>query len=728
VEPSPLPLLAEVAIDCPGRDCYSYRVPDGMELAPGDCVEVDFARRRMRGFVVELARRMPPEGVALKDVERRREGVRVPGHLLRLIRWGAHYYRCSLGEFLAGAVPAAVRSGAAPEAKVTVAKVAGFAGKVTARQRAALDALPEGELPMAEACRLADTDRALFERLARAGAVTIAEERSVQEVRLNARDERHALTDEQRAAVDAVAAPLDAGQHRPFLLYGITGSGKTLVYLELAERAIAQGRQVLLLLPEIALTPQLAARVRRRIARVAVWHSGFTEGERAAMWREAAAGGFDLVLGTRSALFAPLPRPGLIIVDEEHEQSYKQESVPRYHARDLAVVYGGQLGVPVLLGSATPSLESVHNARAGRYTVLSLRNRPLGGRLPSPVLVDMREEFHRERRQAHVSRELIGRLAAVKEKGEQAIVLLNRRGWSPVVSCKACGEAVMCQSCDISMTFHKGVARLRCHYCGAERPMPRSCPACGQPELTTSGLGTEQLAHAISTEVPGLRILRVDADTVGERQGHAKLFHAFAEGAADCLVGTQMVAKGLDFPRVTLVGVLCADRALAVPDFRAAERTFQLVAQVAGRAGRGERPGAVVVQAYDTHALPIRCALERHPREFVDAELKLREEYGYPPFAGLVRFLWTGESLPDVQAAAQAHGDRLKAAAQGAVVLGPNPAGLAWLKGQHRWHALVKAGSRGAAQAFLDRLEADGGLPRMKQVHVALDVDPYLTS
>jgi primosomal protein N' (replication factor Y) len=722
------PLLAEVAIDCPGRDCYSYRVPEGMDLEVGDCVEVDFARRAMRGFVVDLARRAAPEGVALKEVGRRREGVRVPAHLLGLIRWGARYYRCSLGEFLAGAVPAAVRAGAAPEAEITVAKVAGFAGKLTAKQAAALASLPDTPVAMNEACRIAGCGRDVIQRMAKAGAVGIVEHRAVREVRLAAREERHPLTDEQRAAVDAVAAPLDAGEHQVFLLYGITGSGKTLVYLELAERAIAQGKQVLLLLPEIALTPQLGARVRARIARVAVWHSGFTDGERAAMWRAAAAGDYDLVVGTRSALFAPLPRPGLIIVDEEHEQSYKQESVPRYHARDLAVVYGGRVGAPVVLGSATPSLESVHNARSGRYTVLTLRNRPLGGRLPSPVLVDMREEFHAQKRQAHLSRALLERLLAARDRGEQAIVLLNRRGWSPVVSCKACGEALGCSSCDISLTYHKGAARLRCHYCGAEKPMPRACPGCGQEQLATFGLGTEQLAAALGTEIPGLRILRVDADTVAERQGHAKLFQAFAEGAADCLVGTQMVAKGLDFPRVTVVGVLCADRALAVPDFRAAERTYQLVAQVAGRAGRGERPGSVVVQAYDIEALPIRCALDHQPRRFVDAELALRQEYGYPPYAGLVRLLWSGESLPDVQAAAQAHGERLRSALQGEVILGPNPAGLSWLKGQHRWHALIKAASRGAAQAFLDRVEAAGGLPRLKHVHVAVDVDPYVTA
>ena len=384
--------------------------------------------------------------------------------------------------------------------------------------------------------------------------------------------------------------------------------------------------------------------------------------------------------------------------------------------------------MPILLGSATPSLESIHNARSGRYQVLQLRNRPLGGKLPAPVLVDMRVECHAQKRSATICRELVERLRQVKDRGEQAIVLLNRRGWSPVVSCQECGHTLTCRNCAISMTYHKGPGKVRCHYCGEEEPLPTACPACAQRSLSTFGLGTEQLAAQLAIEVPGLAILRVDADTVSERQGHAKLFQAFSSGAADCLVGTQMVAKGLDFPRVTLVGIVAADRGLSLPDFRAAERTFQLVAQVAGRAGRGERPGTVVVQAFDTEAPALRCAIDHRPKSFIDAEMRLRQEYGYPPYAGLVRFMWSGESAAKVQLVADRHGERLRAAADGSTLLGPSPAALAFLKGQHRWHALVKAPSRGAAQAFLDRLQAAGGLPREKGVHVAIDVDPYATS
>jgi len=726
-----LPLIADVALDVPGRDAYSYLVPDEMAavIGVGDCVRVPFGPRTERGFVVAVARRAAPDGVRLRPIANRRQDVRLPPHLMRLIAWGARYYRCSLGEFLAGAVPSPVREGVAAEITRYVAPVAGFAGKLTKRQQEVLARLPAVATTVADALVATGTTAPTLAKLAEAGAVVFTSEGGVRELRLESKDERYPLTDEQIVAVDQVGAALTAKEHRVFLLHGVTGSGKTLVYLDLAERVVAAGRQVLLLLPEIALTPQLAARVRRRFDRVAVWHSGFTDGERAEQWRAVAAGRIDLVVGTRSALFAPLPAPGIIIVDEEHEQSYKQESVPRYHARDLAVVYAGQLGVPAVLGSATPSLESVHNVRAGKYHALRLKNRPLGGQLPLATVIDMRAECHAQKQAATVSRELITRLGACRAADEQAIVLLNRRGWSPVVSCKDCGQTLMCSQCDISLTFHKSAYEVRCHYCGFRGPLPKACPACQLPALGTFGIGTEQLAAALTAAVPGLRVLRVDADTVSERQGHAKLFQAFASGAADCLVGTQMVAKGLDFPRVTLVGIVAADRGLSVPEFRAAERTFQLIAQVSGRAGRGERAGTVVLQAYDTQAPAIRCALDRQWREFYDAELNLRREYGYPPYSGLVRFLWSGPDLAKVQLVAGAHGERLRqVGGSDFVLLGPNPAGLALLKGQHRWHALVKGGSRGAIQAFLDRLDAAGGVKNERGVRVAIDVDPYATS
>lgn len=724
-------LLAEVAVDAPGRDSYTYLVPDELaeSLAVGDAVAVPFGPRRERGFVVALARRGPPAGVALKTVAARRSDLRLPPHLLALIAWASRYYRCPLGTFLSAAVPAPVRSGTTRRPQRLVQKVSGWSGQLTEKQRQVLALLPEDALPGPAACKRSGCDLAMLRRLAALGALVISETATIAEVAVPVRAEDHALTGEQQAVVAAVAGAMVAGRHQAFLLYGVTGSGKTLCYFTLAAQAIAAGRQVLVLLPEIGLTPQLAARFRQRFPRVAVWHSAFADGERAEQWRRVAAGEVDLVIGTRSALFAPLPRPGLLIVDEEHDQSYKQESEPRYQARDLAVVYAGQLGVPVLLGSATPSLETYRNVQQERYRVLVLRNRPGGGRLPTPLVVDMAEEARQQQGKAVISRELESRLTEARQRGEQAIVLLNRRGWSPIVSCLACGHVMECASCDIGLTWHRGADLLRCHYCGHAEGYPRRCPACGSADLSAKGMGTEQLAAELSRRLPALRILRLDADTVGSRQGHAKVLAAFAAGEADCLVGTQMVAKGLDFPNVTVVGVVAADQGLHIPDFRAAERTYQLIAQVSGRAGRGERPGVVVVQAYDAKAPAIHCALRNQPKTFYTDELAGRERYGYPPHAGLVRFLWRSPDAAKVQLVAEEDAVRLRqAAAEGELVLGPTPAGIAFLQGQHRFHLLVKATSRGVAQRYLDRVQDLGWLKERRGVKVAVDVDPYTIS
>jgi primosomal protein N' (replication factor Y) len=337
----------------------------------------------------------------------------------------------------------------------------------------------------------------------------------------------------------------------------------------------------------------------------------------------------------------------------------------------------------------------------------------------------MRLEFTAQGKRAELSRALADGLAEVVRRREQAIVLLNRRGWSPVVTCTGCGTTLQCGNCDISLTFHRAAGLVKCHYCGHERGMPAACPSCAA-KLSTTGLGTEQLEQLIRQVVPGCRTLRADADTTGGRQGHAKLLQTFGAGEADILVGTQMVAKGLDFPRVTLVGVLAADRCLSAPDFRAAERTYQLVAQVSGRAGRGERPGRVIVQAFDPEALPIACAVEGRPKRFYDAELALRAEYGYPPSAGLVRLLWSGPDEATVRRVAETDGQRVLNAVvgTGSVALGPTPAAIAFLKGQHRWHLLIKAPSRGAAQQLLDIL---GAFKRQAGVSLAIDVDPATT-
>jgi primosomal protein N' (replication factor Y) len=722
------PLCALVAVHRPGGEAYSYAVPPALvgSLTAGDAVEVPYGRQLVGGFVLAVGL-PPPVDVTLKPISRRRDDLRLPAHLLELIRWGAGYYRCHLGTFLAGAVPAPVREGGHIAVERLLSPVAGFdASVLTPTQRRAWEQLAAAAPATAAAhARTAEVSAGVIAKLVAAGALHEDIREVGRESLFAPRIERHPLTDEQRTAITAIKG----GGAQTWLLHGVTGSGKTLVYQELAEAVITAGRQVLVLLPEIALTPQLAARFRGRFPRLAVWHSDFSDSERMAQWREVSAGRVDLVIGTRSALFAPLPDIGLIVVDEEHDGSFKQDRDPRYHARDLAVVYAKQLGVPLVLGTATPSVETYRNAKDGRYRVVSLRQRPAGGCLPTATIIDMAAECRRQGRRAVLAKELVEGLAGVRARGEQAIVLLNRRGWSPLVECLSCGHTMRCSACAVGLTYHRHDGCVRCHYCGHSEALPQRCPACGKPDLATRGMGSEQLESRLRDDVPGLRTLRLDADTVAARAGHERILAAFAAGEADCLVGTQMVAKGLDFPRVTLVGVVQADRGLNIPDFRAAERSFQLLAQVAGRAGRGERPGQVLVQAYDTEHPALTCALGQRLRSFYERELELRREYGYPPYAGLVRVLWSGPETDAVQVAALDGVERLRAAAgHDAVVLGPAPATLALLKNQVRWQALVKAPSRGAVQTILDRLAANGWLPRPRNLHVAVDVDPLQTS
>ncbi|MHC5068696.1 MAG: replication restart helicase PriA, partial [Planctomycetota bacterium] len=461
-------LLADVALDVPGSDAYTYAVADEHhDLQPGACVEVPFGRRRQVGFVLVVERRARP-AFRLRTISARRAGVVVPPALLGLLRWAAKYYRCTMGEMLAAAVPAPVREGVElpPQRYVTRALIE--PSGLTKRQAEVLALLPAHEpILFAEAQRLTGCSAGVLDRLCAAGALTLTTDHSIRELAFTSRCERFALSPEQQAALDIIRAALahaadDSadGPPQPICLAGVTGSGKTLVYQEAAEQVIASGRQVLVLLPEIGLTPQLAARFRSRFQRVAVWHSGFSDGERSALWRRVAAGEIDLVIGARSALFAPLPDIGLIVVDEEHDGSYKQDSTPRYHARDLAVVYAGQLRVPVVLGSATPSLESYANVLAGRYQPAAMKTRPGGGSLPTPIVVDMAAEWATNTRRSNLSGTLVEALIDTKRRGEQTIILLNRRGWSPVVSCLSCGEAITCTSCDVSLTYHRGVEAL----------------------------------------------------------------------------------------------------------------------------------------------------------------------------------------------------------------------------------------------------------------------------
>ncbi|MBP5209311.1 MAG: primosomal protein N' [Clostridia bacterium] len=517
------------------------------------------------------------------------------------------------------------------------------------------------------------------------------------------------------------------------LLFGVTGSGKTKVFMRVMDDVIREGKQVILMVPEIALTPQTVSIFCRRYGtRVAVIHSALSFGERLDAWRRIRAGEVDLVIGTRSAVFAPLDRLGLIVVDEEHEHTYKSESAPKYHARDVAAFRCGASGALLILSSATPSFESFYKAREGRYTLVPLRERYGGATLPEVQIVDMRTEL-RAGRVSPVSLPLFERLAGVKERGEQAILFLNRRGYHTALQCMECGEPVVCPHCSLALTYHAaGAVGMRCHCCGYRAPVPRACPSCGSPHLSFSGYGTQKAETRVQSDLPGLRVMRMDADTTSGKQSYDRLIESFRRGDADVLLGTQMVTKGHEFPRVTLVGVLLADRSLYVNDFRAAERTFSLLTQVIGRAGRSSDPGVALIQTFAPHNEVIRCACTQDYERFFDSEIELRRETMFPPFCDLARLTLTAGDEPSLFAAASALSDAIRAAGQGAyadvpmTVFGPFEAGVYKAAEKYRMQMIVKCRlGRRARALFRELLVAP---PTSAGVTLGVDFNPLTFS
>jgi primosomal protein N' (replication factor Y) len=574
------------------------------------------------------------------------------------------------------------------------------------------------------------------------------------------------LTDAQAAALGRIAEALDGGKPSAMLLQGVTGSGKTEVYLQAIERCIASGRQAIVLVPEISLTPQMVERFKGRFGSdVAVMHSRLSLGERYDEWRKVRDGRVRVAIGARSAVFAPFERIGLIIIDEEHESSYKQEESPKYHARDAAVYRAGQHGAVVVLGSATPSLESFAAARlqpaaaaesgglaghpAARISPgaalksavwLPLPERALGLPLPPVDIVDMRAELAAGNR-TMFSRRLREALTRCLARGEQTVLLLNRRGYSTFVMCRACGYTAGCPHCEIALTYHQRSGVLRCHYCGHAERQPEECPACGSPHIRYFGTGTERVEEELRRAFPGIRVIRMDVDTTGTKGAHEKLLSAFGRREADVLLGTQMVAKGLDFPLVTLVGVIAADTSLHLPDFRAAERTFQLITQVAGRAGRHELPGEVVVQTYAPDHYAIRAA-QRHDYDgFVREELRARRHMFYPPFCRLALATLSHPELPKLAEAAETFASALRGAAAAAGLLkplggdtkealelvGPAASPIPRLKDRYRWQVMIKyRGNVDAAGLIRQAAETLAGDRSAGDVQISVDVDPQV--
>jgi len=516
----------------------------------------------------------------------------------------------------------------------------------------------------------------------------------------------HPPTQAQSEALQAITKSL--GTFKVHLLHGVTGSGKTLIYVEAAAAALARGCGALILVPEIALTPQTVRRFRSSFGdNVAVLHSALSDAQRFDAWRDVQEGRRSVVIGARSAVFAPIPKLGVVIVDEEHDGSYKQSDLaPRYSARDVAVMRGMLEAAPVILGSATPSLESFQNGQAGKFNVISLPERVSNRQMPDVIVVDMKQEGG-----SIFSTPLTLKIGERLERGERIILLQNRRGHSPYVQCTACGQALECGDCQVSLTFHATGGRMQCHYCGREEPLPPACPECGGETIQQFGVGTQRVEEALNQQFPNARTLRMDVDTTRRKGSHDRILSAFRRGEADILLGTQMVSKGLDFPGVTLVGVISADTGIHLPDFRAGERTFQLLAQVSGRAGRGAIPGEVIIQTWLPQSKAVQAARLHDYGAFAEDELASRQPLGYPPFGRMALLLFKGRDESEVSKTASAVAQELRSHGGDVDVMGPVPAPLLRIRGSYRWQILLKSSSAAA----LNRLARIAGKGRFKQ-------------
>ena len=719
--------IVRVALPVPLPQVFDYTAEDAGAEDVGRCVKVPFGRGERTGLIVGLGDEAAVEAARLKAVLHIQRGVPpLPADWLELVDFVARYYHAPLGEVVALALPPGLRraDGVSDEDEdpllgiTAEGREALAPGRRASRALTLLQALAEGAGPWRRSViRARDGGEAVGELLRRGWLEIVADP--------GARHEAGAqplATPEQAAAVEVIVG---AGMRfRPWLLHGVTGSGKTEVYLRLAAHALAQGRQVLMLVPEIALTPQLEQRVAQRFAaaNVVSLHSALADGARSRGFVQALSGRADIVLGTRLAVFAPLPRLGLILVDEEHDASYKQQEGVRYSARDVAVWRARQRDVPVVLGSATPSLETWHHAKSERYALQTLSRRAVAATLPAVRCIDTR----RIKLDEGLSPALHAAIAQRLERGEQSLVFLNRRGYAPVLSCPSCGWVSRCPHCSANLVVHLADRRLRCHHCGCDGPIPHACPSCGNQDIQPFGRGTQRIEARLAELFPQARVLRVDRDAARTRSQWEKLLDTIAAGDADLLVGTQMMAKGHDFPRLTLVGVVGADASLHAADFRAPERLFQQLMQVGGRAGRGELPGEVLIQTeYPMH--PLYLHLARHDFDaFARMALQERRAAGFPPFTHQAMLRADAPALEDAVEFLR-HARRLaeERAPEGLRLYDPVPMRMTRLARRERAQLLVESDQRAPLQAFLaDWVAVLYRQRTARELRWQLDVDP----
>ncbi len=740
-----------------GGDCYAevvplsrgdlrltYGIPPGMRPLPvGSLVIVPLQGRREKALVVSVAGVTEVPAHRIRNLARLlSEGSVLPPDLLRLASWISGYYMAPLRIVVEAMVPAPVREGKEQRREI-------FIEAIRPVDESVLEALAKSAPRQAEFLRfLLDQDQALsrsmvLRRMNLSASVAeglvekgLARCCSVSRVRESYQDGLDAeavvetgppaLTDEQEAAFARLEEARSAGGFASWLLHGVTGSGKTEVYLRLMEKTLSEGGQILFLVPEIALAPQTVARVRSRLvstgANVVVWHSNLSAGQRADAFREIAAARANVVVGARSAVFAPFQDLRLIIVDEEHEPAYKQEEAPRYHGRDVAIMRAFDQRILCVLGSATPALETLFNVKTGKYGIVRLTKRVDDRQMPLLHIVDLRRARAAGKGGGIFSPLLREKMLDRLEKGEQTILFLNRRGYSTTALCPSCGYVAECPHCSVGLTLHRTDNRMRCHLCGYEKKAPAYCPSCNSPEFRWKGSGTQKVEAAVSALLPRARVVRLDADSARKRNYFRAVLQNFRKGKIDVLVGTQMIAKGLDFPNVTLVGLIDADLSLHQEDFRAAERTFQLIVQVSGRSGRGDRAGEVVVQTLTPHAPPIQFARRQDFDGFLEEELGLREEFQYPPFRHLIRQVFLGRNEEKIWFVAEKWAEAAENTLGAEVeIRGPAPTPIEKVADEYRVQLWYFTKAVSATGQRLARIAAEFNLPH--GVKMMFDVD-----
>jgi len=733
-------LIAEVALTDQPWGPYDYLVPDKLRdsIEPGKRVKVPLGRgnRSVIGYCL-ATKNKPDTSRKLKPISAVIDARRLlSADMIVLAKWISAEYHAPLGTCLGTLIPAGVRVQAGTRETTLLSVPTEVAARLSTlklpeKQAEVLRKLALSSKPLTppQLAHLAECTQSPIQALRKKGLI-VSDIRRLQSKEIEEapaeRESRWTLNAAQQEALDTIVGAMNRREHRTLLLHGVTGSGKTEVYIQAIEEAIRYGRQAIVLVPEISLTPQTKQRFRARFDNVAVLHSHMSDVERHQHWRQIASGEVQVVVGARSAVFAPIPQLGLIVIDEEHDNSFKQDSAPRYHARAVALWRARRAQVPLILGSATPALESWGKAKSGEYELIDMPGRVADRPLPHVGTIDLRDEFKNRFTRGAISRQLHRAVYQAIDAGGQVILLLNRRGYSTHIQCPACGHVVKCTECDIALTHHREEEKAVCHFCDYTIATPPQCPECGFGGIRFSGFGTQKLEAEVNARFKGVKVLRMDSDTMKKPGSHEVAFARFRQGEVKILLGTQMIAKGLDFPNVTLVGVINADTALHLPDFRAGERTFQLVTQVAGRTGRGEKGGRVLVQTFSPEHYAIDAAVRHDFHQFAAAELPHREEFGYPPYSHLARLIVRGPvEAPAAEFIASLTGrmDEL-ADVRGVevVIRGPTPAPIARLRGLFRFHALLTAEERDGLHGVLRTALGEAVAP--DDVQWALDVDP----